>query len=339
MAQASRCTVIAEVAQAHDGSLGLAHSFIDSAAHAGADGIKFQTHIAAAESTPAEPWRVRFSKQDETRYEYWKRMEFSEEQWRDLRQHALDRGLMFLSSPFSLEAVDLLERVGVHAWKVASGEVTNTQLLDAMVATGTQIYLSSGMSRLAELDHAVDRVKRAGVPLVVMQCTSTYPSPPEKIGLNLIPLLAERYRVPVGLSDHSGTIYPGLAAATLRIGVLEVHLTLSREMYGPDVNSSITPGEFRQLVKGVRFIEAMRDHPVDKDAMAQDLAPLREIFTRSIVARIRLAAGTELREELLALKKPGTGLTADQLPGVVGRRLRRPIEADAPLQLDDLEPE
>ncbi len=334
----SRCKVIAEVAQAHDGSLGFAHAFIDSAANAGADAIKFQTHIAGAESTPAEPWRVRFSTQDTTRYEYWERMEFTEDQWRGLRQHALERGLLFLSSAFSLEAVQLLARVGVHAWKVASGEVGNTKLLDTMLRTGIQVYLSSGMSSLEELDLAVDRVKRAGVPLVVMQCTSNYPSPPEMIGLNLIPFFAERYGVAVGLSDHSGTIYPGLAAATLGIEVLEVHLTLSREMFGPDVTSSITPSELRQLVEGVRFIQSMRNNPVDKDALAKDLAPMRALFTRSIVARTWLPAGTELREELLVLKKPGTGLPPSALPSIIGRRLRRPVEADAPLELDDLEP-
>jgi len=333
------CTIVAEVAQAHDGSLGLAHAFIDAAAGAGADAIKYQTHIAAAESTPAEPWRVRFSPQDETRYAYWERMEFTEEQWRGLRQHAEDRGLRFLSSAFSLEAVQLLTRVGVAAWKVASGEVGNTQLLDAMLATRLPVYLSSGMSPLEELDLAVDRVKRAGAPLVVLQCTSSYPSPPEKIGLNLIPLFAERYGVPVGLSDHSGTIYPGLAAATIGIEVLEVHLTLSRSMFGPDVPSSVTPAELRQLVEGVRFIETMRRHPVDKDTSARELAPLRALFTKSIVARTALPAGTTLREELLALKKPGTGLPAAALSSVIGRRLRRPLEADAPLQLADLEPQ
>ncbi|MGC8917653.1 MAG: N-acetylneuraminate synthase family protein, partial [Thermoanaerobaculum sp.] len=111
--------VIAEVAQAHDGSLGLAHAFIDAAADAGASAIKFQTHIAAAESTLGEPWRVKFSPQDRTRYDYWRRMEFTEEQWVGLREHAEERGLYFLSSPFSVEAVELLERVGVAAWKVA----------------------------------------------------------------------------------------------------------------------------------------------------------------------------------------------------------------------------
>ena len=130
-----RCWVIGEVAQAHDGSLGLAHAYIDAIADAGADAVKFQTHIAHAESTPAEPWRVKFSLQDATRYEYWRRMEFTEDQWLGLRRHADERGLLFLSSPFSVEAVELLRRVGVAAWKVASGEVDDRALFDAMVQT------------------------------------------------------------------------------------------------------------------------------------------------------------------------------------------------------------
>src|SRR5215813_7641486 len=115
---AGRCLIIGEVAQAHDGSLGTAHAFIDAIANAGAHAVKFQTHIAAAESTSAEPWRVKFSRQDETRYDYWKRMEFTEAQWTGLKAHADERGLLFLSSPFSVEAVDLLARVGVAAWKI-----------------------------------------------------------------------------------------------------------------------------------------------------------------------------------------------------------------------------
>ena len=129
-------TIIAEVAQAHDGSLGMAHAYIDAIANAGADAVKFQTHIASAESTPGEPWRVKFSQQDATRYDYWKRMEFTEEQWQGLKKHADERGLKFLSSPFSVEAVELLTRVGVAAWKVASGEVSNVRCLIASLPRG-----------------------------------------------------------------------------------------------------------------------------------------------------------------------------------------------------------
>jgi N,N'-diacetyllegionaminate synthase len=145
------CLIIGEVAQMHDGSLGTAHAYIDAVAGAGADGVKFQTHIAAAESTPGEPWRVKFSPQDSTRYQYWKRMEFSEEQWRGLAEHARDRGLIFLSSAFSAEAVELLERLGMAAWKVGAGEVSNLPLIERMARTGRPVLLSSGMSGWADV--------------------------------------------------------------------------------------------------------------------------------------------------------------------------------------------
>jgi len=333
----THCLIVGEVAQAHDGSLGLAHAFIDAIAAAGADAVKFQTHIADAESTPDEPWRVKFSVQDKTRYDYWKRMEFTEEQWRGLKQHAEERGLLFLSSPFSIEAVELLKRIGVAAWKIASGEVTNTVMFEAIAATRLPILLSTGMSPLAEIDEAVNRIRAKALPLVVLQCTSIYPCPPEKVGLNLIPFFRQRYGCGVGLSDHSGTIYPGLAAATLGVDVIEVHVTLSREMFGPDVPASVTTRELQQLVRGVRFIERMMSHPVDKDALARELATLRAAFTKSVVARVDLAAGTVLRPEHLTVKKPGTGIPAHRLPELIGVRLKRDVRANELLSESDLE--
>jgi N,N'-diacetyllegionaminate synthase len=334
----ARCIVVGEVAQAHDGSLGLAHAFIDAIADAGADAVKFQTHIASAESTPAEPWRVRFSSQDKTRFDYWKRMEFTEEAWHGLKKHADERNLWFLSSPFSAEAIELLDRVGVAAWKVASGETSNLPFLDRLARDGRPILLSTGMSSTEEIDRAVERIESRGRPLAVLQCTSAYPCPPEKIGLNLIPFFRERYGCCVGLSDHSGTIYPGLAAATLEIDVLEVHVTLSREMFGPDVPSSLTTCQFKELTDGVRFIEAMAAHPVDKDASAQETAPLHALFTKSVVARIDLPAGTVLRADHLAAKKPGTGIPAARLPELLGARITRDVKADELLSESDVEP-
>lgn len=332
----TRCLLIAEVAQAHDGSLGLAHAFVDAAATAGADAVKFQTHIADAEGTAAEPWRVPFSRQDATRADYWRRTAFTEEQWVGLRRHADERGLRFLSSPFSVAAVQLLQRVGVAAWKIPSGEVTTPALLDLVARDGRPVLLSSGMSRLVELDAAVARVRAHGAPLAVMQATSAYPCPPEDVGLNLLGQYRARYDCPVGISDHSGTIYPALAAATLGADVIEVHLTLSREMFGPDVGASVTTAEFRQLVDGVRFIERALAHPVDKDAMAARLAPVRATFTKSVVARVPLRAGTRLRPEHLDTKKPGTGLPAAALPQLLGARLLRDLAADAMLSADDV---
>jgi N,N'-diacetyllegionaminate synthase len=331
------CLIVAEVAQAHDGSLGMAHAFIDAIADTGADAVKFQTHIAAAESTPDEPWRIKFSRQDATRYDYWKRMEFTEEQWVGLKSHADKCGLIFLSSPFSSEAVDLLLRAGVSAWKVPSGETANIPMLDQMIATGQPIILSTGMSNLEEIDRTVDRIKKSAVPLVVLQCTTAYPCPPEKIGVNMISFFQKRYGCAAGLSDHSGTIYPGLASATLGSQMLEVHVTLSREMFGPDVPASITTAELKQLVEGIRFIEKMMTHPVDKQVMTEDLKNLRLMFTKSIVARKDLPAGTILKAEHLTVKKPGTGISAARMQEVIGRRLKQPLKADALLSEDELE--
>ena len=331
------CLVVGEVAQTHDGSLGSAHAFIDAIAKGGADAVKFQTHIAAAESTPSEPWRVKFSPQDDTRFDYWKRMEFTEEQWVGLAAHAKELSLIFLSSPFSTEAVELLDRVGMAAWKVASGEVSNLQMLGYMVATGNPIILSSGMSDLGELGRAVDFVKERGVPVSVLQCTTAYPCPPEKIGLNLIPEFRNRYDCPVGLSDHSGTIFAGLAGAALGIDILEVHVTLSREMFGPDVAASVTTAELAQLVQGIRFIEATAANPVDKDEMALEMETLRRTFGKSIVSRVDLAAGTVLEESFLTSKKPGSGLPVDRMPDIIGLRLSRDVTAGHFLREEDLE--
>ena len=330
------CLLIAEVAQAHDGSLGTAHAYIDAVATAGADAIKFQTHIAAAESTRGEPWRVKFSPQDATGYDYWERMEFTEEQWVALREHADERGLIFLSSPFSIEAVDLLTRVGVPAWKVTSGEVTNAVMLDCMARTGIPILLSTGMSTLSEIDAAVRCVEERGASLAVFQCTTTYPCSPEQVGINLVPILRDRYAVPIGLSDHSGTIFPGLAAAATGIDAIEVHVVFSRESFGPDVRASVTTDHLRQLVEGVRFIETMNANPVDKDDIAEGFSDLRGMFTKSVVTTCDLEAGAVLEEDHLTLKKPGWGIDASRLPDLVGRRLARRLAADTLLAEEDL---
>lgn len=333
-----RCLIVAEVAQTHDGSLGCAHAFIDAVANAGADAIKFQTHIAAEESTPLEPWRVKFSRQDATRYDYWRRMEFTKDQWLGLKQHADERGLLFMSSPFSDAAVELLSDIGMKVWKIASGEIGNSHLMQRVVQTGDPIILSSGMSDWQELDSAVETVRSGGNSLAVLQCTTAYPCPPEKVGLNLLDEIRQRYKMPVGLSDHSGNIFAGLAAVTLGAVVLEVHVTLSREMFGPDVKASVTTTELKQLVEGCRAIEKMVGTSIEKDAMAEEMSGLRGMFTKSVVAGADLSAGTILSKEHLKLKKPGNGVPAAQLPEMVGKTLRRDVRTDELLMPNDLEP-
>lgn len=332
-----RCYVIAEVAQAHDGSLGAAHAFIDAVAGSGADAIKFQTHIADAESTRDEPWRVKFSEQDDTRFDYWKRMEFRKDQWISLKEHAVSRGLDFLSSPFSIEAVTLLREVGVRAWKVASGEIGNAELFDNLLMDGRPLLISTGMSSWNEIDAAVSKARQAKVEFLIMQCASRYPTPPEFVGLNLINEIRQRYDCLVGLSDHTGEVYAGLSAAVLGAKALEVHVTLSKRSFGPDVAVSLDIDELGLLVKGVRSIEAMLSNPVNKEVAAQEMSPMRSIFTRSITVKSPMKRGQVIASGDITLKKPGTGISWKEKAFVLGKKLKNDVTPDKLLQKDDLE--
>ncbi len=330
------CLVIAEIGQAHDGSLGMAHAYIDAVAACGADGIKFQTHIAEAESTKEEPFRVAFSYQDTSRYDYWRRMEFTPQQWVELRDHAVDRGLIFLSSAFSVPAVELLYSLGVPAWKLGSGEFKSRDLFDAMAATGLPILLSTGMSNWADIDETVALFVEQSAPFAIFQCTSKYPTKLDAVGLNVIGELRNRYNCPVGLSDHSGSPFPSYAGIARGVDLLEVHVTFDRRMFGPDVPASLTLEELSQVVAFKNACETMDANPVDKDSMAECLAEMRGIFTKSLAPTRKLSAGTTLKSDMLAAKKPGTGIPATQLSEIVGRTLTHDVSPDHLLAWTDL---
>jgi N-acetylneuraminate synthase len=328
--------LIAEIGQAHDGSLGTAHSYVDAVADAGADAIKFQTHLAHAESTLDEPFRVRFSRQDDTRYAYWRRMEFSEPQWADLAGHARDRGLVFLSSAFSVEAVELLDRIGMPAWKVGSGEFRSAELLRAMAATGRPVLLSTGMSRYDEIAEGVALVRDAGASVALLQATSKYPVELAEVGLNVVDELRSRFDCPVGLSLHLPTIWPAVAGMARGADLVEVHVVFDRRAFGPDSSSSLTLDELARLVEARDAVAVMTSSPVDKDALAEALDPLRSLFTKSLAPVRDLAAGDVITADALTTKKPGTGIPAADLGSLVGRRLRCAVSADRLLRREDL---
>ena len=323
--------VIAEAGMNHDGELERAVRLAEVAAEAGADAVKFQLHDAAAETTRSAPPPPYF--QDEPRWEYFQRTAFTDEQWASLKRACEERGVEFLCSVFSLAALERLERLGVTRHKIGSGEVTNLALVRAAGATGKPVLLSSGMSSWAELDAAVEA---AGPNVVVLQCTSAYPTPPEQVGLNVLAELRERYGRPVGFSDHTRGTAASLAAVTVGAEVVEKHFTLSREAYGPDAAMGLEPAELQVLVREIRELESMLASPVDKD----DLAPFEEmkrVFEKSVVAVEAIPAGTTLEKAMLAAKKPGTGIPAARLPELVGRRARNDIAADAVLTEADVE--
>lgn len=329
--------IVAEVAQAHDGSLGLAHAFVDAIADAGADAVKFQTHFATAELTFDEPFRIAFSKQDAKRYDYWRRTAFTAEQWQELASHAKERGVIFLSSPFSVEAVHLLATLGVTLWKVPSGELRSRDLLEAMVATGGHILVSSGISPWQEIDEIVALLRSRAVEFTLMQCTSRYPTPLSQVGLNVLDQMRSRYSCPVGLSDHSGTPFPALAAMAHGATVIELHVTFDRRMFGPDVPASITFDELGFLCRARDAFNEMDANPVDKDAMANSLASMRQIFGRSLAPSRALPAGTLLAPGMLVSRKPGGGIPIDAIEDVMGRRLAHDVVPERLLRWDDLE--
>ena len=318
--------IIVEIGQAHDGSLGMAHAYIDAVAKTGCNAIKFQTHIAEAESCLYEPFRVKFSKQDTSRFAYWKRMEFSLEQWKDLKEHCDEVGIEFMSSPFSNAAVDLLEEVGIKRYKVGSGEVNNFVLLEKIAKTGKPIIISSGMSSIDELDKTVDFLKERNVVYSILQCTTSYPTAPQQYGMNVIQEFKERYQVPIGFSDHSSSMEACIAAATLGAEILEFHVVFDREMFGPDAKSSLTMQETTQLVKSVNNIAVALQNPIDKRDNS-NYSELKSIFEKSLAVNRNLPKGHCITFEDLETKKPkGYGIPANEYESILGKKLTSNIK-------------
>ena len=330
-----RVQIIAEVGSVHDGSLGNAKKLIEVASERGADVVKFQTHIALAETLRSAPAPSYFT--GEPRFEYFERTGFSKDQWQQLKDHCELNHIEFLSSPFSAEAVALLEELGVRRYKIGSGEVTNLPLLEVIAETGKPILLSSGMSTWAELDEAVETVLRKHDRLTLLQCTSEYPCSYDQVGLNVMLEMRDRYKLPVGLSDHTLTGHASVAAVVLGASVIEKHLTFSRKMYGSDARHSLEPDEFADMVQAIRAVETILRSPVDKDAKAAELTEMKTIFEKSVVSAVDIPAGTLLSAGMLAFKKPGTGIPARRLREIVGRRAVRDVRKDTLLREEDLD--
>ncbi|WP_135081496.1 N-acetylneuraminate synthase family protein [Terasakiella sp. SH-1] len=325
--------IIAEIGSVHDGSFGNALKLIELAAKCGADIVKFQTHIAEAETLPNAPMPPYFK--GEPRLEYFKRTAFSIEQWEQIVQCCSENKVQFLSSPFSLEAVDLLEKVNVSCYKVASGEVSNTPLLKKITQTGKPVLLSSGMSNWQELGRAITALSDCQ-EIMIMQCTSAYPCPPTRVGLNIISEMTNHYKLPVGFSDHTTDCAAAFAAAALGAVCIEKHLTFSKAMYGSDAANAMEPEEFTTFCRGIKSIWKMLDNPVNKD----DLSPyldMKKVFEKSIVTTKALGKGDCIQEKDLSYKKPGDGIAAWRYNEVLSKKLRHAVPANHQLSFDDFE--
>lgn len=334
--------VIAEAGVNHNGNLAMALQLIDAARAAGADAVKFQTFRAEDVTTPtartADYQRVNTGASSQ--FDMIKALELDDGQHRELASHARQAGIEFFSTPFSLQAVDLLVSLGVRRIKLPSGEITNKPLLQKAAATRLPLLLSSGMATLDEVRTAVGWITHrwnevgapdaahgalAGPPLVLLHCTSAYPAPADALNLRAIGTMAVAFGLPLGYSDHSEGAEAAVAAVALGAVVIEKHLTLDRGLPGPDHRASADPGQFASLVKSIRQVEAMlgdgikRPHPVEADT--------RDVARRSVVITRALAAGHVLTQDDLALRRPGTGIAPDQWEALPGRRLSCDVAA------------
>jgi N,N'-diacetyllegionaminate synthase len=329
----SRTFIIAEVGSTHDGSMGNAKCAIEVSAECGADAVKFQVHIATAETLRNAPMPSYFK--GEPRFEYFDRTGFTTKQWLELKAFSEERSMTFLSSPFSTEAVELLESIDIERYKIPSGEVTNLPYLERIAQTGKPVILSSGMSSWGELDDAVATITELHHNLTVLQCTTEYPCPPENVGLNVMLEMKERWGLPVGFSDHTLSNAAALAAVTMGASIVEKHITLSKRMYGSDARHSAEPDQFADLVSQIREIEKIQANPVDKSDVS-NFTDMKEIFQKSMVSQVDIPEGTIITRDMLGIKKPGTGLPPVNLKEIVGKRTNRTIPVDTILQQADI---
>ena len=328
--------IIAEIGNTHEGSLPLAKCFIAEAAQCGADCVKFQTHYFGHESLDNAPAPKYFSGED--RKSYFNRTAFSKTEWLALKDFAEDNcGVEFISSPFSHYAADVLAEIGLRTMKVASGEVTNVPLLRHLGKMEIAVILSSGMSDWDELDLAVNELLENGCKkLTVLQCTTSYPTPPNEAGLNILREMSERYsHATIGFSDHTRGSAVAVAALALGAKVFEKHFTLSNKMYGSDAFNAEEPAEFSRYVSDLKTANVALNSFSDK-SVSKELAQMKNVFQKSIVALKTIDRGAIIKSTDLDFKKPGNGISAAKIDQVVGRVASKTIIENEQIRFEDL---
>ncbi|MGA2461284.1 MAG: N-acetylneuraminate synthase [Candidatus Bathyarchaeia archaeon] len=321
--------IIAEAGVNHNGSLRRALKMVDEAAKAGADAIKFQTFVAervVAKQAPKANYQKRRGR-GKTQLEMLKPLELSRQDFVAISERARKRGIMMLSTPYDDESVDLLESLAVPAYKVASGDLTNTPLLEHIATKGKPVILSTGMATLEEIKAAVATIRHQGNDkIVLLHCVSSYPSKVAECNLRVMQLLRDNFKVPVGFSDHTMGTEVALAAAALGAVVIEKHFTLSRRLIGPDHRASLEVRQFREMVRGIRLVEEALGGPV-KVPTKEELT-MRLVARRSLVAAVEIPKDHVIAREMIAIKRPGTGISPSEIQKVLGKIARRAIKRD-----------
>jgi N,N'-diacetyllegionaminate synthase len=333
------CFIIAEAGVNHNGDIKLAKRLIEIAKKAGADAVKFQTFKAkdvVSKSAEKAKYQKETSGAEESQFELIRKLELKPRDFKELFDYAHEKGIVFLSSPFDARSVDLLDRLGVPAYKIGSGEITNFPLIKYIAKKGKPIILSTGMSTLVEIKEALQTIKGGGVrDIILLHCISAYPAKAEEVNLKVMQTLRSIFKVPVGFSDHTLGITVPIAAVALGASVLEKHFTLDRNLPGPDHKTSLGPKEFMQMVEAIRQVEKAIGNGIKR--LTDDEEEIKRVARRSIVAKVDIPKGTLITEEMLDIRRPGTGIAPKFLNMVVGNVAKSSIKRDELLTKDKLE--
>lgn len=331
--QGQHVFIIVEAGVNHNGDLKRAYALVDAAAEAVADAVKFQTFSAdrlVTRLSPKAGYQRETTDPNESQYELLKKLELSASAHCELQRRAEQRGLVFLSTPFDAESADLLEKLGVPAFKVGSGELTDLPLLEHIARKSRPMILSTGMGTMEEVTQAVETVRKTGLEeIALLHCVSAYPAPVEDANLLAMRWLRETFTVPVGYSDHTEGIQVAVLAVAGGASIIEKHLTLDRGLPGPDHRMSLEPGEFAAMVREIRRAEGIMGRG-GKQPMPSELNA-RAVARKSVVALVDIEKGARLTREMLGIRRPGLGIPPSQLSRVIGRTIDRAVPAGSPL--------
>jgi N,N'-diacetyllegionaminate synthase len=314
------CFIIAEAGVNHNGDIKLAKKLIDAAKSAGADAVKFQT-FRAEEIVTRTAEKAAYQKKTtgacESQYAMLKKLELGPEDFRKLSDYSCKKNIIFLSTPFDEGSVDIIDNLDVPAFKIPSGEITNFPLLRYIARKNKPVILSTGMSVLKEIKEAVTILQKEGTgEIALLHCISSYPAPAKDINLRFMGILKRTFSLPVGLSDHSVGIYVPLAAVAMGACIIEKHFTLDRGLPGPDHQASLEPGELKEMIAAIRIVEKALGNGIRR--LTKDEETIKKAARRSLVARVDIPAGAVIKKDMLAIRRPGTGLEPIFMDSIVG---------------------
>lgn len=326
--------IIAEAGVNHNGSLDNAKKLVDIAKESGADAVKFQTFKAedlVTKGAQKAEYQKKLTKEC-SQFEMIEKLELSEDDFRDLANYANEMGIIFLSSPFDMGSVDLLDEIGVSAFKLSSAEITNFSLLGHVASKNKPVILSTGMATLEEIEEAVTYLQKEVNDLILMHCITNYPAKIEDTNLKVLETLSKTFNVPVGFSDHTLGIEMPIAAVAMGSCVIEKHFTLDKTLDGPDHKASLEPSEFSKMVVAIRNVEKGMGTGIKE--LTKEEEEIKKIVRKSVTAKLDIPKETEITKEMLTIKRPGTGIEPKYFNLLIGKITNSKIEKDTTLTWD-----